>query len=380
MLKQRIGIDATALPPSPAGAGIYTIQLLRSIVALDSPFEFVIFAHPHGQELLGLPASPRLGWVIVRDKGPAQRLIWEQTSLPLLARQQRLALLHSLHYTRPAWLPCRSVVTFHDMTFFFLPELHTRVKRVFFPLAIRYSTRFSDALLAVSENTRRDALKYLRLAPEKIVTTPNGISEEFKPCHDQPLLEAIRQKHGLPGRFILFVGTIEPRKNLPVLLRAYKSLISQGESIGLVIAGQLGWMVDEITALVKNLELTERVHFTGYLPGEDLPMVYNLAEIFVYPSLYEGFGFPPLEAMASGAPVITTAISAMADYIGDAGVLIPPGDEQALVQAMQNLLQDPTLRKKLALLGPQQAAQFTWNRTAQATLKVYQQVLSAHPA
>jgi glycosyltransferase involved in cell wall biosynthesis len=373
----RIGIDATALPPNPAGAGVYTIQLLRALVSLNAAVEYVVFIHPRGKTLLNLPDRPGLEWALIEEKSPAQRLIWEQSSLPWLARRHQIDLLHSLHYSRPAWLPCRSVVTFHDMTFFLYPDLHTRAKRIFFPLAIRYSARFSDALLAVSENTRRDALRCLKISPEMIFTTPNGIGEEFRPVDDRALRHAVRERYNLPERFILFVGTIEPRKNLPLLLRSYKHLVSQEPAIDLVIVGQLGWMFDEVMDSVKTLGLGERVHFTGYLPGEDLPIVYNLAELFIYPSLYEGFGFPPLEAMACGTPVITTAISSMADHIGEAGLLVSPEDALALAQSMQRLLNDPALRETLVCTGLQQAGQFTWKRTAQETLKVYQKVLAS---
>jgi len=161
----RIGIDATALPPDPVGAGNYIIQLIRSLVSLDSGDEYVIFAQKHGQELINLPENGRVKWIISADKTPALRLVWEQVFLPLLACKAGIDLLHSLHYTRPALLSCASVVTFHDMTFFLYPEYHTRSKRFFFPRAIRYSASHANAIIAISESTRRDAIKILRISP-----------------------------------------------------------------------------------------------------------------------------------------------------------------------------------------------------------------------
>ncbi len=305
---------------------------------------------------------------------PAVRLVWEQVRLPALVKRSAVDLLHSLHYTRPAVLPCASVVTFHDMTFFLFPQLHTRAKRIFFPFAIRQSARHANALVAISENTRRDAIRILGIPAERIFTTALGISEAFHPIEDAALLEDGRKRYQLPAEYILYVGLIEPRKNVPLLLKAYARLVNQGDPPPLVLVGRPGWMYEQVFQLVEQLNLKDRVHFKGYIPVENLPIVYNLAQLFVYPSTYEGFGFPPLEAMACGTPVITTAVSAMLDNVGDAGLLIPPHDETALTQAIETLLSDHSLRDQLSLAGRRRAAEFTWKRTAMETLKVYQHV------
>jgi glycosyltransferase involved in cell wall biosynthesis len=369
----RIGIDATALPPNPVGAGNYIIQLVRALAALEPEHQFTIFVQQSGRNLIGdLPQH--VHWVVVPNLSPAVRLLWEQVRLPALVKRSAVDLLHSPHYTRPAVLPCASVVTFHDMTFFLFPELHTRTKRIFFPFAIHQSARHADALVTVSESTRRDAIRILGIAPKRIFTTPSGVSEDFHPIKDQTLLEDGRQRYQLPAEFILYVGLIEPRKNIPMLLKAYARLISQGDPPPLVLVGRLGWMYEEVLQLVEQLELKDRVHIKGYIPSQNLPIVYNLAKLFVYPSTYEGFGFPPLEAMACGTPVITTAISAMLDNVGDAGLLIPPQDESALTNAIETLLSDSALRDHLSVVGRLRAAEFTWERTAMETLKVYQLV------
>lgn len=370
----RIGIDVTPLPPRPVGAGNYMIQLVRALASLDTDDEFVIFAQQSGRDLIDIPPKPNLRWVIVPDKSPARRLIWEQTILPGLVRQSGVELLHSLHYTRPAILPCASVVTFHDMTFLLFPELHTRAKRIFFPLAIRLSARLADALIADSESTRRDSIRLLNISPEKIFTAPLGINEEFQEISDPAILEACRRQYHLPDSFILYVGLLEPRKNLPLLLKAYARLLGQNEIPTLVLVGRPGWEYQEILRRIDALKLKDKVHFTGYVPAKDLPIIYNLAQVFVYPSVYEGFGFPPLEAMACGTPVITTAVSSMLDHVSDAGILVPPQDEEALSQAMQSILNDTTLREQLSIKGLQRAADFTWQHTAQETLKVYRHI------
>lgn len=373
----RIGIDATALPPQPGGAGSYIIHLIRALASLSSEYQFTIFAHHSGRDLIDSPSSSRMNWVLVPDKSPARRLVWEQVTFPRLVRQSRVGLLHSLHYTRPLFLSCASVVTFHDMTFFLYPDLHTRSKRIFFPTAIRLSARLADSIIAVSENTKKDAVRLLGIPGDRITAVPLGVGEEFLPITDARLLEDVRLKYSLPQDFILNVGFVEPRKNLTLLLKSYQQLHSQGISLPLVIVGGLGWMYEDVFRQAESLGIKERVYFTGYVPDRDLPIIYNLARVFVYPSIYEGFGLPPLEAMACGTPVITTAVSSMPEHVGDAGILIPPQDEKALTNALQKLINDSTLQEELSSKGPERASQFTWKRTAQETLKVYQSVLTA---
>lgn len=372
----RIGIDATALPPNPVGAGNYIIQLVRALCRIDTEHELVIFAHRRGRELIAAPTHPGVTWVEIPDKSPGMRLLWEQTVFPWLVGRSKVDLLHSLHYTRPLILPCASVVTFHDMTFFLFPELHTRIKRLFFPLAIRLSARLAEALITVSESTRRDAIRLLNIPPQKIHAVPSGINPEFQPITDAATLEAVRRKYRLPEAFLLFVGLIEPRKNIPLLLRAYARLAGEGNMPDLVLAGRLGWMVEDLLQLIESLSIQERVHLPGYISPEDLPIVYNLAHVFVYPSIYEGFGFPPLEAMACGVPVITSANSAMLDHVAEAGILTPPQDEAALTQALQSLLGDAALQHKLSIAGRLQAQKFKWQTTAEGTLRVYEYALA----
>ncbi len=371
----RIGIDATALPPQPVGAGNYIIQLIRALASLKVNDEFVIFAQQRGHALISLPENDSFEWIILEDRNPGSRLIWEQTLYPQLIRKSGVDLLHSMHYTRPVKLPCASVVTFHDMTFFLYPELHTRAKRLFFPLAIRASARQADALTAVSESTRQDAIRVLGISPEKITATQLGVDPTFRPINDAAIKGKIAEKYDLPERFILYVGLLEPRKNLPMLIRAYKRLIDGGENFKLVLVGRYGWMHEELLRQINNLDLEEMVHFTGYVSQEDLPLVYNLSSLFVYPTLYEGFGLPALEAMACGVPVITTDVSSLPEIVGEAGILVPVNNVEALYGAMIAVLGDEDLRRKMINKGIQRAAKFTWEQTAILTFQVYQQVM-----
>lgn len=368
----RIGIDVTALPSEPVGAGNYMIHLVRSLAKLESRHELIVFAHRSGVSLLGVQECPGLRLVVLPDTAPAQRLLWEQVALPRMVRQIGLDLLHCPHYTMPLARPCPVVVTFHDMTFFLFPRLHTRARRLFFPLAIRASARKADALLAISESTRQDAIRLLGVSPAKITTTPLGISADFRPVGDARQLEIVRQRYHLPAEFILYVGLVEPRKNLPILLEAYRQLMERCVPPALVIVGRLGWMYAEVFQQVEHLSLGERVFFAGYVAPSDLPIVYNLASLFVYPSKYEGFGLPPLEAMACGTPVITTAVSSMPEIAGDAALLVPPGEVDPLVDAMQSALADDALRQEMKRRGLERATLFSWERTARETLQVYE--------
>jgi glycosyltransferase involved in cell wall biosynthesis len=370
----RIGIDVTSLPLEPVGAGNYMIHLVRGLLASPGEHQFVIFIQRSGLRWFDEALMPRAEWVVTTDRPPLVRLLWEQLALPWLARRYRLDILHSLHYTRPLILPCASVVTFHDLTFLLFPKLHTPFKRLFFPWMMRFSASRSAALLANSESTRRDAIRLVNILAEKMYLTPLGIGSEFHPIDDAEVLARCREQYHLPEQFILYVGTLEPRKNLPLLFRAYARLVQQRESIHLVIVGRLGWGMEGIWDQIRALGIQDRVQFTGYIPAQDLPIVYNLAQVFVYPSLYEGFGFPPLEAMACGTPTITTAVSAMLEHAGDGALLVPVQDEVALAETILKLLDDPKLQQELSARGRQQAAKFTWNQTAQATLSVYRRL------
>jgi glycosyltransferase involved in cell wall biosynthesis len=374
----RIGIDATALPPQPVGAGNYIVQLVRALARLESEDEFVVFSQAGKVSLLGTEDRPEFRITTVPNLSPAVRLTWEQAMLPLVVKNLKIDVFHSLHYTRPLWLPCKSVVTFHDMTFFLFPQLHTGSKRLFFPLAIRASARLAQALIAVSENTRQDAIRLVNIPPEKIFTTPLGVDQSFRPIRDLEGLKIIRGKYDLPERFILYVGLVEPRKNLPVLIRAYRELIEVQRDFDLVVVGRFGWMSEGLLAEVDRLGVKERIRFTGYVPQEDLPWVYNLSSLFVYPTRYEGFGLPALEAMACGVPVITTNVSSMPEIVGDAGFLVEPDSEESLKQAMAEVLADPGLSAEMAARGLERAKQFTWERTARETLRVYQHVCEIH--
>jgi glycosyltransferase involved in cell wall biosynthesis len=382
----RIGIDATALPSRPVGAGNYIIQLIRAIArrtSINNPrpengevdgMKFFIFINRSRLELLNIEETPNLHLVVLPDLSPFMRLMWEQISFPSVAKNHRLDLLHCLHYTMPIAYPGKKVVTFHDMTFFLFPHHHTVPKRYFFRYFIRTSSRRAVAIITDSESTRQDAIRLVGVSPEKITTVRLGVTQEFRPIHDVTILEHARQKYRLPGHFLLYVGMIEPRKNLPMLLQSYASVSDQMPEHRLVVVGPKGWMVENILQQTRRLNISDKIHYTGYVEQDDLPFIYNLADVFIYPSIYEGFGLPVLESMACGTPVITSNISSMPEIIGDAGVLIAPDDPQALARSLLDLIHEPMERQRLSKKGLERAATFTWDRTAEKTIAVYRHV------
>lgn len=368
----RIGIDVTALPTRLFGAGNYIVNLTQTLIQTDRANEYFIFSKPKQIELF----AGRGGAQIVRVDLPTRfhRIAWEQSLFPWLIRRHALDAVHSPHYTMPVLAGCAKVVTFHDMTFFLHPEAHLYYKLIFFRGMIPISARRADALIAISQNTRRDIEQLLPIDASKVFTIPYGIAPIFRPRSVEEQQAALR-KYDLPSQFILYVGNLEPRKNLPSLLRAFAQLAQRGLPHALVLAGSRGWMDDELFATLRELNLGQRVFMPGYIPQAELPAVYSASSLFVYASRYEGFGLPVLEAMACGAPVITSNVASMPEIAGEAGVLVQPDNPAELTEAMVRVLTNRDLRERMSRQGVERAKLFSWERAAQETVRVYEQVV-----
>jgi len=373
----RIGLNAHLYSPQSsyrsAGVSRYIERLLMHLPAVDPGSSY--FGWTNGD----VGAWP--GWQLSpsgRTGGsPLTRILWEQTGLPRSARALRLDLLHAPVYAGPRMAPCPQVVTLHDLSFYLYPELFRRSNRVYLQRATRMTARRAARVIAVSESTRQDAIRLLDLPAEKVVTIPNGVDTEMRPLPDDaPERQALRERHGLEGPFMLYVGTLEPRKNLVTLVEAYGKLI-QTHLVPhqLVIGGAKGWFYQSVFERVEELGLAPDVRFLGYLPQNELALWYNLADAFVYPSLYEGFGLPPLEAMACGTAVITSNVSALPEVVGQAGITVDPHDVDGLCEAMWRLVSDQALRRDLGRAGMERARRFRWIETAQSTARLYHKVL-----
>lgn len=372
----RIAIDATSIPKKPVGVGNYLINLVRSLQNLALEEEILVFAHQWTIPLFGLTATPRIRIIPLKDKSPALRLLWEQTSLPLLLRHYRVNLLHSPHYTIPLLTKCRRVVTVHDLTFFLYPQLHQASKRIFFRTMTTLSNRYADAVITDSENTRQDLLRLLHAPPNKVVTVPLGVGSEFDLIQDPLVLSRVKQEYQLPKRFFLYVGTLEPRKNISVLIEAFKRYRQTGGDASLVLVGQKGWMVNALIGELQRSTAGSQLRWLEYVPQEDLPAIYNLALALIYPTLYEGFGLPPLEAMACGTPVISSDVGAIREVVGQAGLLFAPSNVDGFAQGMMAVASDSALQRILTEQGLRRASLYSWKKTAQQTLEIYRLVCS----
>ncbi len=381
--KPRIGLSAhlLSLAEDYRGAGInrYISALLAHLPQAAPQLETVAFV---GEARLrhAPPPGVRLAyplWPTGRQR--AARIAWEQLAQPVALRREGVDLVHGMAYALPLLGPAPGVVTVHDLSFRLYPGAFNRANRLYLSAITRASVRRARAVIADSANTAHDLTRLLGVPPEKVVAIPLGVDARYAPPSPQQVTE-FRRRQGLPDRFILYVGTLEPRKNLPVLVRAYAQLRHADPAAPkLVLAGGAGWRYAPLFGLVEELGLKDSIVFPGYVPQADLPLWYAAAEVLAYPSLYEGFGLPPLEAMACGTPVVTSTASSLPEVVGDAGLMVSPDDPAALAHALHRLLTEADLRAEMRARGLARARQFTWQRTAEATAEVYQRVLTGQP-
>jgi glycosyltransferase involved in cell wall biosynthesis len=303
------------------------------------------------------------------------RILWEQLVQPVATRRIGADLLHAMAFAGPLLPSCPFVVTVYDLSFMHYPEAFRPWNRWYLRYFTALSARRARRVIAISESTKQDVVRMLGVAPERVDVAYCGVDKIFRPLTPGQVAR-FRVDRALPDRFILFLGTLEPRKNVHKLIRAYSRLHTVEPSIPkLVVAGGKGWYYDQIFAEVESLGLTDQVIFPGYVVHEELPLWYNAAELFVYPSRFEGFGLPVLEAMACGRPVITSDVASLPEVAGDAALLVSPDDETQLAEAMQCALSDQALRQQMIIKGQVRAASFTWARTARHTLRAYSRAL-----
>jgi glycosyltransferase involved in cell wall biosynthesis len=368
----RIGLDATPLLGPRTGVGYYTSRLLAAMLAADPEWRYLLYSNRSLEPLE--PALARATPVYSRLSG--RRMVWMQCLLPPVIRSSRAQLCHFPNAMAPLWQQQPFVLTIHDASLFLYAHTHPLARLVSIRLILPLLARRAAAIITVSHHARNDLLRILHLPPEKVHVIYEAAPEEFRPVNDPAILNGVRQKYGLPPQFLLYVGTLEPRKNLRRLLRALHEIRRRGYPHKLVMVGPPGWHLHHFYEEIERLSLQDRVSFTGYVPAADLPALYSLASLFVFPSLYEGFGLPPLEAMACGAPVLASNRTSLPEICGDAAHLVDPEDEAALVNAMLSLLSDDERRRELSRRGPVRARLFSWKQAAQETMTVYCRVLN----
>jgi glycosyltransferase involved in cell wall biosynthesis len=277
----------------------------------------------------------------------------------------------------PLLHPRRSVVTVHDLGYLHEPQAHRRLDRLYLDLSNRYHVCAATRLLAISQATKDDLVRRYGVAPERVIVTHLAAGADMRPVDDPARVVAVKSRCGIAGDYLLYVGTLQPRKNLARLVQAFALVSAQHPTLQLVLAGKKGWMYEEIFAQVRRMGLERRVVFTGYVDGEELPALYSGALAFVFPSLYEGFGMPVLEAMACGAPVVAANTSSLPEVAGDAALLVDPTDVAALSAALSRLAGDPALRSDLRARGLVQAVRFSWERCARETLAAMEEAMTA---
>ena len=363
-----IGIDASrSVAKKRTGTENYSLNLVCHLLALQSDHRYrLYFNRPPTCEFripnseFRIMPSPRL-WTHLR-------LSWEMARRPpdlLFVPAHVLPIVH----------PRRSVVTIHDLGYLCYPEAHRLLDRLYLDLSTRYNARAATHLIADSSVTKRDLIERYSIEPDKItVVYPGYDKTTFQPVRDEEAIEAVKARHNIAGDYILFVGTLQPRKNLTRLIEAFSNLQYPIPNIQLVIAGKKGWLYREIFCQVEELGLEEKVVFMGYVPEGDLPALLSGARLFVFPSLYEGFGLPVLEALACGTPVVCSNASSLPEVAGDAAVLVDPLDVEGLTAAMKRVLGDEELRAGLIERGFEQARRFSWEKCARATLDVLENV------
>jgi glycosyltransferase involved in cell wall biosynthesis len=287
-------------------------------------------------------------------------------------------LFHATEHLLPRFKTIKTVFTLHDLIFKFFPQHHLPRNRIFLNLAMPLFLKRADAIICVSEHTKRDAIKEYGVPEEKLRVIYEGVHPRFKRIVDVNALKAAKERYRLPEKFILAVGTVEPRKNLITLFEAFKALQEDETPLAqeVIVVGKQGWLHEATYRAVHERGLTGKVRFLTSVEDDDLVAIYSLAQVLAFPSVYEGFGFPPLEAMACGTPVVSSNAASLPEICGDAAMLIPPMDVAAWTSALRRALTDRQLRVNLQARGPQQAAKFTWQRAAEQTQRVYQQVLA----
>ena len=353
----KVAIDVSAIPAEPAGAGRYVVHVVEALAA-SGAVELELVTR---KDDLARWQPFALEIHAVAPLSRPRRLLWEQLAGPGIASAADV--WHGPHYTMPLLSRRPTVVTIHDLTFFDNPEWHEPSKVRFFRWMIRQSARRANALLCVSERTA-DRLHELVSPSVPVVVAPHGIDHDrFHPPQDSVSLLL-----GVPEPFVAFVGTIEPRKNVAGLVRAFSRL---DPSLHLVLAGQPGWGTDDVEAAIVETGVGDRVHRLGYVPDAVVATIYQRAAAVAYPALAEGFGLPALEALACGAALVTTAGTTMADVVGDAALLVPPGDDDALTEALRTLVAGGTAVDRLRERGPEVAATYTWARSAEQHVEAY---------
>jgi alpha-1,3-rhamnosyl/mannosyltransferase len=373
-----IGLDAIPLTEPRAGVGHYTYELARALADASPTDEFEL-AYPSTYSSINLEAREPLPLNLkeARVRVGALGRRWWSAGLPRYASRRGFRLFHGTNYEVPLWGGATRVMTVHDLSLLSHPETHERRRVWRARRRLPLMARAADAVITPTEAVRREVCTRLRITPSKVFAVHEAARECFKPMDEREAADTLRELGIDGGQFLLAVGTIEPRKNLATLVSAFEEVLRERPASGLrlVVAGGRGWLSGPLFESLEKSPARARVVLAGYVLDEQLRALYSTCAAFVYPSLYEGFGLPPLEAMSCGAPVIAGNTPAVVEVSGGAARLFDPRDASQLARALLQLLDDDAARRALSEAGLRRAAQFSWQRTARATLDVYAEAL-----
>lgn len=368
-----IAINTLSLNRTKAGMGNYIYNLVNNLAKLDKKNNYHIFVSDKNREFFRIDQENFR--IINLGKGVTKglnRFLWEQISLPKYIRKHGIDILHSPGFVISLRSRVKNVLTIADMTFMNYPQVHTLFKRTYFSLFMPPSIKKADRVLAISESTKKDVIRAIKVNPEKIKVTYLAYGKEFRVMDKKKARELVNERYGIDKKFIIFVGMIEPRKNLPRIFKAFSELKKEGIPHKLVIVGKKGWKYKGMFRQINKLDLGKDVMFTGYVPDSNLAILYNAADMLAYPCLYEGFGLPILEAMACGCPVITSNISSMPEVAGNAALLVDPKEMMQIKSAMSKLINNSKFREGMIKKGLKRSSQFSWKKCAQETMNVYE--------
>jgi glycosyltransferase involved in cell wall biosynthesis len=357
-----------------AGISQYTRQLLSAMQPYLTGHELTAFVNSGFSEARDFPATRFVSSVSTGDS-PLQRILFEQLTLPLLCRRLRIDVLHGLAFALPLALACPGVVTVHDVGFMRYSDKHRGTNRRYLTAISKASARRARRVIAVSHATAEDCVQLLGARKERVRVVHCGVSPDYFP-RDEADVTRFRCAHGLDAPFLLCVGTLEPRKNLWNLLQAFNLARQQGLRHRLKVVGGTGWMYEDMLGRAKEQGLDEAVDFVGFAPAAEMPLWYQAADIFIYPSLLEGFGLPVAEAMASGVPVITSNVSSLPEVGGDAAFYVDPTSVENIAAGMISLAADKDRQKEMRAAGLERVKQFSWDIAARKTLEIYEEAVT----
>ena len=371
---ENILIDYSQIPINRTGVGIYAYNLIDQILKIDNNNKYFILVQ-NDDSSLEKYASKNVHLLYVNHKLWRifiLRFFLEQFFIPLLLVKKNISIIHSLHYSFPLFkFKAKRIVTIHDMTFFLFPGVHVRLKTWYFRTFIWLASKMEMQIICVSESTLNDLIRIIKLDKTKCFVIPLGKSDIFNSNYSVREIEDLKEKYNIKNDYLLFIGTIEPRKNIERLIRVFNEFLKLNYNYSLVIVGKKGWFFDEIFRLIELFNIKDKIIFTGFVLEEEKPILLNGCKIFIYPSLYEGFGVPVLEALSCGIPSITSNRSSMPEVAGDAAILVDPENESDILKAICLLLSDVNLYNLLKKRSIIQSKKFSWEKTASETLKLY---------